>query len=52
MSFLRDGHDEFEMHVQAELEHGFGRVNDGRGQGLARGQDLHHCGLVRVRCQG
>jgi len=52
MIFLHDGHDEFEMDVQTELEHGFGGVNDGRGQGLARGNALGDCGLVRSRGGG
>src|SRR5664279_2012279 len=52
MIFLHDGHDEFEMNIQAELERGFGGVNDGRGQGLARGNDLRDCGLVRSRGAG
>jgi hypothetical protein len=30
--FLGHGHDEFEMDVQAELEHGLGGINDGGGQ--------------------
>jgi hypothetical protein len=34
MIFLHDGHDEFEMNIRTELEHGFGGVNDGRGQGV------------------
>jgi len=50
--FLRHGHDEFEMHVQAELEQGLSGVNDRRGQRLARRDDLHHCRLVRIRGQG
>jgi hypothetical protein len=31
---------------------GFGGINDGRGQRLARRNDPHHCGLVRIRRQG
>ena len=49
--FLGHGHDEFEMHVQAKLEHGLGGINGGRGQRLARRNDLHHCGLVSGRRQ-
>ena len=30
--FLGHGHDEFEMHVEAELEHGLGGINHRRGQ--------------------
>jgi hypothetical protein len=52
MIFLRDGHDKFQMHVQAKLEQGLGGINHRRGQRLARRQVSHHCGLVRVRCQG
>jgi len=48
---LGHGHDEFEMNVQAELEHGFGGINDGRGQRLARRNQLDHCRLVRIRRQ-
>src|ERR1035437_3505983 len=51
MIFLGHGHDEFQMHIQTELEHGFGGVNNGRGQRLARRNELHDCGLVRVRSQ-
>jgi hypothetical protein len=49
--FLGHGHDEFEVNVQAQLEHGFAGVNDGGGQRLARRKVLHHCGLVRIRGQ-
>ena len=49
--FLGYGHDKFEMHVQAELEHGLGGINHRRGQRLARWQVPRHCGLVRVRRQ-
>ena len=52
MIFLRDGHDEFEVDVQAELEHGLGGVNDGGGQRLARRKVPRHCGLVRARGRG
>jgi hypothetical protein len=50
--FLGHGHDEFQVDVQAELEQGFGGINDGRGQRLARRNDPHHCGLVRIRSRG
>jgi len=36
--FLRHGHDEFQMHVQAQLEQWFGGIDHGRGQRLARRQ--------------
>jgi hypothetical protein len=49
--FLGHGHDEFEMHVETKLEHGLGGVNDGRGQRLARRNDLDGCGLVNGRGQ-
>jgi hypothetical protein len=50
--FLGHGHDEFQVDVEAKLEQGFGGINDGRGQGLARRNDPHHCGLVRIRSRG
>ena len=41
--FLGHGHDEFQMHVEPKLEHGFGGVNDSGGQWLARRKVPHHC---------
>jgi hypothetical protein len=49
--FLRDGHDEFEVDVQTELEQGFAGVNHGGGQWLAQRNDLDGCGLVNGRGQ-
>ena len=49
---LRHRHNEFEVHVQTKLEQGLGRVNNGRGQWLARRQVPCHCGLVSGRSRG
>ena len=51
MVFLGHGHDEFEMDVETEFEHGLGGVNHRRGQRLAWRKVPYHCGLVRVRGQ-
>ncbi len=42
---LNGGHDEEQMHIQAELDHGLGGINDRPGQRLNRGQSGSEAGL-------